>query len=70
MRKVYKKLLKGQKERGVIYSSTLSKYRSEMQGDTTHEVFRDTPDKWVMIGRLKDDKFFNNSSFRYNIIRS
>lgn len=61
MRKVYRALTKEQRERGVIFSSTLSKYQCEQPGDTIHEVKEDDPDKSQVIANLKDDKFFNNS---------
>lgn len=69
MRKIYKSLTKDQKERGVIFSSTLSKYTTELTTDTIHEVFATDPDKYTTIERLKDDSFFNGSSWKYNIIR-
>ena len=69
MRKIYKSLTKDQRERGVIFSSTLSKGKTELVGDTIHEVFATDPDKYATIERLKDDKFFNGSPWRYNIIR-
>lgn len=70
MIKVYKKLTADQKARGVIFSSCLSKCRSELIGDTIHEVKMDDPDKDETIRRLKDDKFFNGSPWKYNIIRT
>lgn len=86
LKKIYRKLLKEQKERGVIFSSTLSLYMYETEDSKRHEVFKlndeDYKDKpayeridayrkqCVHIKRLKDDKFFNDSSFNYNIIRS
>ena len=69
MRKIYRKLTKDQKERGVIFSSTLSKATTELSGDTIHEVFATDTDKWATIERLKDDSFFNGSPWKYNIIR-
>lgn len=69
MRKIYRPLTKDQKERGVIFSSTLSKARTELVGDTIHEVFATDADKYTTIERLKDDKFFNGSPWKYNIIR-
>jgi len=69
MRKIYKQLTKKQKERGVIFTSTLSKHTTELTTDLTHEVFEGNADKWEQIQRLKDDKFFNNSPLKYNIIR-
>jgi len=70
MIKIYKKLTEEQLKRGVIFSSCLSEFKTEMQNDTIHEVFNKTEDKNLMIKRLKDDKFFNNSHFKFNIIRS
>lgn len=70
MRKIYRKLTKDQKERGIIFSSTLSRYTTELTTDTIHEVHKDDPDAYNKIQRLKDDKFFNNSPWKYNIIRS
>ena len=69
MRKIYKSLTKDQKERGIIFSSTLSRYTTELTTDTMHEVHKDDPDKWTTIDRLKDDTFFNGSPWKYNIIR-
>jgi len=68
MKKLYRKLTPEQKKRGVIFSSSLSVYREET--DTIHEVLDTTLDKWTIIGRLRDDKFFNSSHFNYNIIRT
>jgi hypothetical protein len=70
MNKVYKKLTTEQKERGVIFSSTLSKYRFETTEDTKHEVLNTDKDQEQTISRLKNDKFFNGSHFKYNIVRS
>lgn len=70
MRKIYKKLSQEQRARGVIFTSTLSKYREEMMGDTTHEVLHGSEDVPGHIARLKDDKFFNDSPWKYNIIRT
>ena len=67
--KVYKKLTEEQKKRGVIFSSCLSVYRYEVTDSKTHEVFKIDEDKHEKIIRLKDDKFFNNSHFKFNIIR-
>jgi len=71
MKKVYKKLTQEQKERGVIFSSCLSVGRSEMEGDTIHEVLKnwEREEKEKTIKRLLDDKFFNESQFKFNIIR-
>ena len=69
MRKIYKRLTADQKERGVIFSSTLSKATTELKGDLVHEVFASDPDKDRIIKNLKNDKFFENSPWKYNIIR-
>lgn len=69
MRKIYKKLTEEQKNRGVIFTSTLSICTTELMGDTTHEVFLEDIDKNLVIKRLLDDKFFRDSYFKYNIIR-
>lgn len=70
MRKIYRKLTKDQRERGIVFSSTLSRATIELSCDTIHEVHRDDPEREKKIERLKDDKFFNGSPWRYNIIRS
>ena len=67
MIKIYKKLTKEQKLRGVVFSSCLSVYRTEQKTDTMHEVFNF--EESLKIERLKNDKFFKNSHFKYNIIR-
>jgi hypothetical protein len=75
MQKIYLPLLKEQKERNIYFSSTLSKYRFETTETTRHEI------SWEELKQdynkanekerlLRDDKFFNNSHFNYNIIRS
>ena len=71
MRKKRLKLTKDQKEQGIIFSSTLMKdrYNPYDLEPTTHEVHKDDPDKHKKIERLKDDSFFNNSPFSYNLIR-
>ena len=70
MKKIFKKLTDDQKERGVIFSSTLSKNTTEQAGDTVQEVKEDDADKNATITRLKNDSFFNGSPWKYNIIRS
>ena len=69
MRKIYKSLTKDQIERGIIFSSTLSRYTTELTTDTMHEVHKDDPDKHRVIANLKNDSFFNDSPWKYNIIR-
>lgn len=69
MKKIYKELTVDQKNRNVIFSSTLSKARTELDGDTIHEILSTDNDIPNTISRLKDDKFFNDSPWKYNIIR-
>ena len=69
MKKVYRNLTKDQKDRGVIFSSTLSTATVEMAHDTVHEVMADDPDKDRIIKNLTEDSFFNDSPWKYNIIR-
>ncbi len=68
MRKIYRKLTKEQKEAGIVFSSCLSPTKYE--NGTIHEVKGDDPDREETIRRLKDDKFFNGSPYKYNIIRT
>jgi|TARA_Y100000296_G_C5054434_1_gene196534 hypothetical protein len=71
MQKVRKKLLKEQKERGVIFASTLSAFRTEQPDDHTHEILATDEGQDETMDRLLDDKFFNNSPFHnFNIIRT
>jgi len=71
MKKIYRKLTKEQKARGVIFTSTLSPHPTDdLEGLTIHEVKKDDLDISKTIARLKDDRFFNASHFKYNIIRS
>ena len=75
MKKIYLPLLKEQKKRGVYFSSTLSPHRFESLDTTRHEItnkeykgnYKEAEEK---ERRLKDDSFFNNSHFKFNIIRS
>lgn len=53
------KLTKDQEQRGVIFSSQLINYSIHDAGEV-HEVFRDQPDKWEVIERLKDVRFFKS----------
>jgi len=57
------------KDRGIIYTSTLSTNRTELVGDTTHEIHKDDEDRTETKRRLEDASFFNNSHFKFNIIR-
>jgi len=69
MRKIYRKLLKEQVARGVVFSSCLSKHTTEMSDDRIHEVFSTDEDRESRTARLLDDKFFDASTFKYNIVR-
>jgi hypothetical protein len=69
MIKVHKKLTATQKVRGVLFSSCLSKYRTEQPGDTLQEVKKDDADIDARIMYLRDDAFFNDSPWIYNVIR-
>lgn len=67
MKKLYRKLTKDQKERGIVFSSCLSEGRCEI--GKIHEVHRFDEERELKIYRLLDDSFFNNSHFKYNIVR-
>ena len=69
MKKVYKKLTQEQIKRGIIFTSTLSVARTELEEDNTHEIFKDDEDIHAHTQRLLDDSFFNASSWKFNIIR-
>lgn len=69
MRKLYRPLTESQKQRKVIFSSTLSTRGIEQPGDKTHEVFATDEDRDKQIERLMDDSYFNASHWRRNIIR-
>jgi len=68
MKKIYKKLTGEQIKRGVIFSSSLSSNTSD-EGSTIHEVTKNQENWQVIIDRLLDDKFFNSSPWKYNVIR-
>lgn len=70
VKKIYRKLTKEQRQRGVIFSSTLSPFKFETETTTTHEVFKDEDNGEQKINHLKDDRFFNSSTFKFNIIRT
>lgn len=71
MKKIYKKLTDEQRERGVIFSSCLSKDRTERYEDIVHEVQNDNKQGEIVIKRLKDDSSFDSSpNYNYNIIRT
>ena len=70
MKKVYKKLTTIEKESGFIFSSSLSNGRTEDFDGTIHKVHYLDIDKDDQIRKLKDDSFFNNSPFNFNIIRT
>jgi len=67
MKKLYKSLTKSQKNDGIIFTSSLSE--NKLDGDIVHTVHENDNDKDVKIERLLDDSFFNNSPYKFNIIR-
>ena len=69
MKKVYKKLSQEQKDKGIIFTSTLSEGTTEGVEDLMHEVNINDDDKEETINRLLNDKFFNGSPWNYNIVR-
>ena len=74
MKKIFLKLTKDQRERKVYFSSTLSTEKFETSDATRHEIttaeyLKDWKEAEKKESRLRDDKFFNNSHFKFNIIR-
>jgi len=69
MKKIYKKLTTEQKKRDIIFSSCLSTQKQEKQNDTIHEVKKNQINATETINRLLNDRFFNDSHFKYNIVR-
>jgi len=75
MKKVFLNLTKDQKNRKVYFSSTLSTAKFETAYATRHEI---TSEEYITDwrkaetkeARLRDDKFFNNPHYKFNIIRS
>lgn len=69
MKKVFLRLTPEQRERGVVFSSTLSKCKTEQPEDLTHEVFAGDKDKDRLINNYMEDSFFDDSPWKYNVIR-
>ena len=84
IKKIYKYLTPEQKAKGIIFTSTLSEHTTEQSTDTIHKVYRIIPElektdlhyynkemesNKRTIELLKDNRFFNKSNFKYNIIR-
>lgn len=69
MRKIYKRLTQDQQNRGIIFSSCLSRIKTEEADGTMHEVTKDQTGATETIERLLNDGFFNPSFWKYNIIR-
>lgn len=71
MKKIYRKLTQEQKKRGVIFSSTLTfeDKNDDREDLITHEVMSDDSQADIIISRLLDDSFFNDSPYKYNLIR-
>lgn len=63
MKKIYAKLTEDQLSRGVLFSSEL------VPGGIVHEVFIEDLDGAETIKKLLNDKFFNGSPYKYNLIR-
>ena len=75
IKKIYLKLTKQQKQNKIMFSSTLSKHRFETEEDTTHELSekmfcKNEKEFKRKEELLRDSSFFNNSHFKYNIIRN
>jgi len=67
MKKKYLRLTKDQKQRGIIFSSTLiPKYTAPM---FLHEVHKDDKNKEETIKNLINDSAFDGSLYKYNLIR-
>jgi len=69
MKKIYKRLLSEQIKRGVIFSSCLSKEQEEQPEDYIYEVLENQENKDEVISKLLNDKIFNKSQWKYNVIR-
>lgn len=69
MRNQYRKLLKDQKSRGVIFSSQLKDSKGKVANAGIHEVFADDSEKELKIERLTDASFFKDGSWDINEIR-
>jgi len=69
MKKVYKELTGEQKKREIVFSSCLSEFRTELETDTIHELTGKEEDYNIQKERLLNDSFFNNSYFKFNIVR-
>ncbi|MCK5017855.1 MAG: hypothetical protein KAS32_12400 [Candidatus Peribacteraceae bacterium] len=69
MQKLYRPLTDTQKANGVIFSSTLSEHETEQDTDKVHEIHKDDDDAVATETRLRNDKVFEASHFKYNIIR-
>lgn len=71
MKKIYLKLTKIQKARGIVFTSTLSKCTTEQPGDLTHCVYKSwsKEEQKRVIKNLLNDSFFDDSPWEYNIIR-
>lgn len=66
---VYRKLTKDQKERGIIYSSSLCK-DGEPESKNIHEVSKHDQNKYDIIDNLKDVRFFRSMAddFNWNVV--
>lgn len=69
MKKVYLELTLDQRNRDIVFSSTLSIDKRENPSDKIHEIKKDDKEQQKTIVRLLNDTFFENSPWNYNIIR-
>jgi hypothetical protein len=70
MKKIYKKLSKERREKGIMFTSTLSNSKTEQEEDSVAIVYAKDDEIEERIRRLKNDKFFDESPWEYNIIRT
>ena len=76
MQKLYRNLTKEQKTRCIIFSSCLQVYKFETDKDGSIKeldlkLYQDDYKEYLRIEKnLKDDSFFNDSPWNYNIIRT
>lgn len=66
MIKIYKKLTPDQVKRGIVFSSQLSMSKGDNGSGYPHELKERDSD---IETNLLDDSFFNDSNYKYNIIR-
>jgi hypothetical protein len=62
------KLSQAQKDKGIIFISTLSECKTIQAEDVTHVIYNTDDNARDRSINLLDTAFFNNSHFNYNII--